>query len=138
VYRGNPFQIEVGLAYAPQGAGEDLGADEPVRLMRFANRVPLLYMGGGCAITKAVTGVNWKAYRLAQPKGSLPLGPVVLMVHMASVWVPFTSESKEAIAHYPEILKEIKEKGIISDELEGKMKNALDQFKGMFQPASQA
>jgi F-type H+-transporting ATPase subunit alpha len=39
---------------------------------------------------------------------------------------------------HPEILKEIKEKGIISDELEGKMKNALDQFKGMFQPASQA
>jgi DNA topoisomerase-6 subunit B len=30
------------------------------------------------------------------------------MVHMASAWVPFTSESKEAIAHYPEILKEIK------------------------------
>jgi F-type H+/Na+-transporting ATPase subunit alpha len=39
---------------------------------------------------------------------------------------------------HPEILKEIKEKGIISDELEGKMKKALDQFKGMFQPASQA
>jgi F-type H+-transporting ATPase subunit alpha len=39
---------------------------------------------------------------------------------------------------HPEVLKEIKEKGIISDELEGKMKKALDQFKGMFQPASQA
>jgi F-type H+/Na+-transporting ATPase subunit alpha len=39
---------------------------------------------------------------------------------------------------HPEILKEIKEKGIISDDLEGKMKKALDQFKGMFQPASQA
>jgi F-type H+-transporting ATPase subunit alpha len=38
----------------------------------------------------------------------------------------------------PEILKEIKEKGIISDDLDGKMKKALDQFKGMFQPASQA
>jgi DNA topoisomerase-6 subunit B len=32
----------------------------------------------------------------------------MLMVHIASVWVPFTSESKEAIAHYPEIIKEIK------------------------------
>jgi F-type H+-transporting ATPase subunit alpha len=39
---------------------------------------------------------------------------------------------------HPEVLKEIKEKGIISDELEGKMKKALDQLKGMFQPASQA
>ena len=28
-------------------------------------------------------------------------GPVTVMVHMASVWVPFTSESKEAIASYP-------------------------------------
>ena len=33
---------------------------------------------------------------------------MLLMVHIASVWVPFTSESKEAIAHYPEIIKEIK------------------------------
>ena len=30
------------------------------------------------------------------------------MVHMASVWVPFTSESKEAIASYPEIQKEMR------------------------------
>jgi DNA topoisomerase-6 subunit B len=30
------------------------------------------------------------------------------MVHIASVWVPFTSESKEAIAHYPDIIKEIR------------------------------
>jgi DNA topoisomerase-6 subunit B len=36
------------------------------------------------------------------------MGPVILLVHIASVWVPFTSESKEAIAHYPEIIKEIK------------------------------
>ena len=106
VYRGNPFQVEVGLAYARPGENEDLGAEDPARLMRFANRVPLLYMGGACAITKAVTGVNWKAYNLSQPRGALPVGPMVLMVHMASVWVPFTSESKEAIAHYPEILKE--------------------------------
>jgi len=107
VYRGNPFVIEAGLACARPDAGADLGADEPVRVLRFANRVPLLYMGGACAITRAVQGVNWKAYGLAQPKGSLPVGPVVLLVHMASVWVPFTSESKEAIAHYPEILREM-------------------------------
>jgi len=107
VYRGNPFQIEAGLAYARPNAGEEAGMDDPVRLMRFANRVPLLHMGGGCAMTKAVGGVKWKSYGLAQPKGSLPLGPVVMMVHMASVWVPFTSESKEAVAHYAEIIREI-------------------------------
>jgi DNA topoisomerase-6 subunit B len=107
VYRGNPFQIEAGLAYAKPGDNEDLSAEEAVRVMRFANRVPLLHMGGGCAITKAAIGVNWKSYGLPQPRGSLPVGPMVIMVHMASVWVPFTSESKEAIAHYPEIIREI-------------------------------
>ncbi|MBU0677168.1 MAG: DNA topoisomerase VI subunit B [Verrucomicrobia bacterium] len=107
VYRGNPFQIEVGVAYAKPGENPELIADEPVRVMRFANRVPLLYMAGACAMTKAVSGVNWKAYGMSQPKGSLPIGPLVVMVHMASVWVPFTSESKEAVAHYPEIVKEL-------------------------------
>jgi len=107
VYRGNPFQIEVGLAYVKPGENAGINADDQVQVMRFANRVPLLYMGGACAIGKAVSGVNWKSYGLAQPKGSLPLGPMVVMVHIASVWVPFTSESKEAIAHYPEIIKEI-------------------------------
>lgn len=107
VYRGNPFQVEVGMAFAKAGENEDLSADDPVRLLRYANRVPLLYMGGACAITKAITGVNWKNYGLAQPRGSLPIGPAVIMVHIASVWVPFTSESKEAIAHYPEIIREI-------------------------------
>lgn len=107
VYRGNPFQIEVGMAYAKPGENADLAADEPIRLMRLANRVPLLYMAGACAMTDAVEGVNWKSYGLTQPKGALPIGPLVIMVHMASVWVPFTSESKEAIAHYPEILREL-------------------------------
>lgn len=107
VYRGNPFQVEVGMAFAKAGENQGLNADDPVRVLRFANRVPLLYMAGACAITKAITGVNWKNYGLAQPRGSLPVGPAVIMVHIASVWVPFTSESKEAIAHYPEIIREI-------------------------------
>lgn len=103
VYRGNPFLIEVGLAY-----GGKLPADESVTAFRFANRVPLQYQQGGCAITKAVTGTDWKSYQMQQPRGSMPVGPMLLMVHIASVWVPFTSESKEAIAHYPEIIKEIR------------------------------
>ena len=107
VYRGNPFQIEAGIAYAKPDPNQEIGADEPVRMMRFANRVPLLHMAGACAINKAIIAVDWKRYGLSQPKGSLPIGPMVVMVHMASVWVPFTSESKEAIAHYPEIIREM-------------------------------
>jgi len=107
VYRGNPFQIEAGVAYAKPGDNQELGTEDPVRVLRFANKVPMLYMGGACAIMKAVVGINWKSYHLPQPSGSLPLGPMVILVHIASVWVPFTSESKEAIAHYPEIIREI-------------------------------
>ncbi|MBI5388994.1 DNA topoisomerase VI subunit B [Candidatus Woesearchaeota archaeon] len=103
VYRGNPFIIEVGIAY-----GGEMAADAPVRLLRFANRVPLLYQQGACAVTKSVITTAWRSYGLSQSQGSLPIGPVAVMVHIASVWVPFTSESKEAIAHYPEIIKEIK------------------------------
>ncbi len=164
VYRGNPFLVEVGLAYggelasaletgfaldlallgipgitrakarelcqrahvdplrragalAPEDTDRlraaleaDLRADaaaQPIELVRLANRVPLQYQQSACAITQAVIDTNWRRYGLSQPRGGLPTGPVVLVVHIASVWVPFTSESKEAIAHYPEIVEEI-------------------------------
>jgi len=103
IYRGNPFLVEVGLAY-----GGDLSGDDPVTVYRYANRVPLQYQQGACAITKAVNGTDWKSYQLQQSRGGPPVGPMLIMVHIASVWVPFTSESKEAIAHYPEIIKEIR------------------------------
>ncbi len=103
VYRGNPFCIEVAIGY-----GGELLKDKPLKLVRFANRVPLLYQQGACAITKSVSAVDWKKYGLHQSSGNMPVGPIIVLVHMASVWAPFTSESKEAIAHYPEIIKETK------------------------------
>ena|SRR3989339_732202 len=103
VYRGNPFVIEAGFAYG----GEQL-ADKSVSIYRFANRVPLLYQQGACASAKAVMSTNWRSYGLSQSQGSLPIGPLTIAIHIASVWVPFTSESKEAIAHYPEIIREMR------------------------------
>ncbi len=103
VYRGNPFQVEVGAAY-----GGQLPADEPVDVLRFANRVPLLYQASACAISKSAISTDWRNYALQQSRGALPIGPLALFVHIASVWVPFTSESKEAVAHYPEILREFR------------------------------
>ncbi len=132
VYRGNPFQIEVGIAWSRPGEErldvdakghisktrkkrgtydtENLlgNADDPVRLLRFANRVPLLSQQSGCGFTKSVLATAWKNYGLSQSRGALPVGSAVILIHMASVWVPFTSEAKEAIAPYPEILKEVK------------------------------
>ncbi len=176
VYRGNPFQIEVALAYGnrnttqkitlPQltelieqsdartlrqfllltfdGVGNE-GADrilkasgfgtrqspaklkpkeiarlheamrdvnisdgQSMQVLRYANRVPLQFKQRDCAISEAVMATNWRSYGLSQSRGQLPSGPVTVLVHIASVWVPFTSESKEAIAAYPEILKELR------------------------------
>ncbi|MBL9163394.1 MAG: DNA topoisomerase VI subunit B [Planctomycetaceae bacterium] len=176
VYRGNPFQIEVALAYggaaATQNVDKDLledlieetdartirqflvstfnglGTDaadrimkaaslgtrqapkqlkpkerqrlldamqnvnvaegQTMEVMRYANRVPLQFQQAACAITQTITSTNWRSYGLSQSRGGMPKGPVYIMVHIASVWVPFTSESKEAIASYPEIQKEIR------------------------------
>ena len=124
VYRGNPFIIEAGLAFGkgpeqaaqkteapavPLAEGEERDEDsELARVIRYANRVPLLYQQSACATYKAVLETSWRNYGVTQSKGALPAGPMVVFVHMASVWVPFTSESKEAIADYDEIRKEIR------------------------------
>jgi len=103
VYRGNPFVIEVGVAY-----GKGIQSEETVKLYRFANKVPLLYQQSACATNKAMMQTVWKNYGIQQSRGALPYGPMIVLIHIASVWVPYTSESKEAIAHYSEIIKEIK------------------------------
>jgi DNA topoisomerase-6 subunit B len=86
----------------------NLSENQSMQVLRYANRVPLQFQPAACAITHSVLGTNWRAYGLAQSRGQLPVGPVTVMVHVASVWVPFTSESKEAIASYPEIMKELR------------------------------
>ncbi len=103
VYRAIPFQVEVGLLYS-----SELPEEQSIDLIRYANKVPMMYQQSECAIHKAVVGTQWRRYGLNQPKGSLPIGPAILTVHIASVWVPFISEGKQAIASYPEIVKEMK------------------------------
>ena len=103
VYRGNPFIVEAGIAY-----GGEQEAEGTIHVLRYANRVPLQYQQSACAITNSIIQTNFRSYGLSQSKGALPFGPCTIVVHVGSVWVPFTSESKEAIAHYPEIIKEIK------------------------------
>ena len=74
----------------------NLSEGQSMQVLRYANRVPLQFQHGACAITQAVIGTNWRSYGLSQSRGSLPNGPISVLVHIASVWVPFTSESKEA------------------------------------------
>jgi DNA topoisomerase-6 subunit B len=86
----------------------NLSEGQTMQVLRYANRVPLQFQPGACAITQAIVQTNWRSYGLSQSRGALPSGPLTVMVHLASVWVPFTSESKEAIADYPEIAKELR------------------------------
>ncbi len=103
VYRGNPFQVEAGIAW-----GGDLPGDDLASIYRFANRVPLQYEQGACAITQSIVASPWKNYEVQQARGALPTGSLAIILHIASVWVPFTSESKKAVASYDEILKEMR------------------------------
>ncbi|MDR0791322.1 MAG: DNA topoisomerase VI subunit B [Methanomassiliicoccaceae archaeon] len=100
---GNPFVVEAGIVY-----GGDISAESEVSILRIANRVPLLYQPGACVITKAVESMDWRRYGLEQRGGTgRPYGPAIILVHVASTKVPFTSEGKEAIANIGEIQNEI-------------------------------
>lgn len=99
---GNPFVVEAGIVY-----GGDIPSDGQVTILRFANRVPLLYQQGACAITKAIEAMDWRRYGLEQRGGrGIPYGPAIIMVHVASTKVPFTSEGKEAVANLGDIQSE--------------------------------
>ncbi|MCJ7429321.1 MAG: DNA topoisomerase VI subunit B [Candidatus Nanohaloarchaeota archaeon QJJ-5] len=118
VYRGNPYQIEAAIAY-----GGDIKNEGTYNVLRYANKVPLLYKKSSCATTKAIRDTDWSRYGLSE-SGERPQGPVYILIHMASVWVPFTSEGKEAIANYPEIVKEMK---LAVQDVGRKMKRHISQ-----------
>jgi DNA topoisomerase VI subunit B len=108
--RQSPSKLKKPQLDALHGAMQHVNVDEgqSMNVLRYANRVPLQFQPAACAVTQTITSTNWRSYGLSQSRGGLPNGPVTAMVHVASVWVPFTSESKEAIASYPEIQKEIR------------------------------
>jgi len=108
--RQSPSKLKKPQIDALHGAMQHVNAEDgqSMNVLRYANRVPLQFQPAACAVTQTILSTNWRSYGLSQSRGGLPSGPVTTMVHVASVWVPFTSESKEAIASYPEIQKEIR------------------------------
>ena len=126
VHGGDPFIVEAGIAY-----GGDVDPEGKAEVMRFANRVPLVYQRGACATTDVVKNINWRNYGLDQPGGSgIPNGPAVIMVHVASTNVPFTSESKDAVANVPEIESEIE---LAIREAARELKSFLNKRRSMQQ-----
>lgn len=107
VYSGGfPFQIEVAVAYGGKSGKEnpEVPGQKRIEIMRFANRVPMLFDAGGCAITKAVQSVEWKRYGIKD----LDNAPLSVFVNMISVHIPYTSAGKQAVAEEDEILEEIR------------------------------
>lgn len=99
-----PVVIEVALARFLNRGKED----GSVQLLRFANRVPLQFDKGACAITKAIESVNWRAYGLSQSKNSLPQGPYIFAVSVVSPFIKFKNASKETIDASDELVDEIR------------------------------
>lgn len=101
-----PVQVEVAMARLEEkGAVE---SEDPVQVLRFANRVPLQFDKAACAIVKAITTVNWRSYGFRQPKDSLPLGPYIIAVSVVSPFIKFKNASKETIDASDELVEEIR------------------------------
>jgi len=122
VYSGHPFLIEVGIAYGGNIKGER------ATLLRYANKIPLLYQQSGCALTQVAESINWKNYGLNQAKSELPASPCVILIHLASTNVPYISESKEAVASIPEIMEEIR---LALQDCGRKLKEYLERKKSI-------
>ncbi|MBP1922149.1 DNA topoisomerase-6 subunit B [Halorubrum alkaliphilum] len=126
VHGGDPFIVEAGIAY-----GGEIPAEGSVELLRFANRVPLVYQRGACATTDVIRSIGWRNYGLDQPGGSgMPNGPAVISIHVASTNVPFTSESKDALANVPAIEDEIE---LAVREAARELKSYLNKRRSMQQ-----
>lgn len=97
-YGGHPFVVEVGLAY-----GGGIQPSEKPLLLRFANKIPLIYDEGVDVATSVVSEIDWSRYRVAFP------APLVVLTHIASTKVPFHGLGKEAVADVPEIREELKQ-----------------------------
>jgi DNA topoisomerase-6 subunit B len=133
VYKGGyAFQVEVGLAYGGN-AGRLISVEVPEKpknakpkkdkngkiiieeeekpkeiraseVIRYANKAPLLFDAGGCAITKTVDSIDWKRYGIQNFENS----PSTVFVNLISVHIPYTSAGKSAIADEEEIVTETK------------------------------
>jgi len=124
VYAGGyPFQVEVGIAYGGKaGIVSEEGSDEEskknnvldvmeeqnqgvkVEIMRFANRAPLLFDAGSCAMTKAVHSIDWKRYGIKDLENI----PLTIFINFLSVHVPYTGAGKQAVADEDEIMEELR------------------------------
>ncbi len=109
-YSGYAFQVEAAIAYGGNAgrrlinSNQEQGHESRVEIMRFANKVPLLFDEGTCAIAKAVKTIDWKRYSIRDFENS----PLTILVNVISVHIPYTSAGKQSIAEEEEIVEEVR------------------------------
>jgi hypothetical protein len=87
VFEGHPFIIEAGVAIGGRAASDG------ITVHRFANRIPLLFEGGGDVATRtALKRINWSAYKIDHKRDR-----VGVFVSMVSTKIPFKGTGKEYI-----------------------------------------
>jgi len=105
VYRGGvPFVVETAIAYGGKAGRPNASGTVGLDILRFANRAPLLFDGGGCAITEAVKSIDWNRYDVKDLENT----PISVFVNIASVFVPYTGAGKQAVSSEEEIISEIR------------------------------
>ena len=104
-YRGGvAFIIESGITYGGE-SGRIVGEQKRAEIMRFANRVPLTFDQGSCAITEALKSIDWKRYGIRD----LDNAPITVFVNLVSTNVPYLSTGKQSVAPEAEILHEVRQ-----------------------------
>ncbi|MFH1424983.1 MAG: DNA topoisomerase VI subunit B [archaeon] len=105
VYKGGiPFMVEAAIAYGGNSGREGAEGGRKVELMRFANRAPLLFDAGGCALNKSMESIDWKRYHIMD----MDHAPVTVFINLVSTHVPYTSAGKQAIAEEDEVVAEVR------------------------------
>ena len=86
-YDGHPFIVEAAVSLG----GKD--AKEGITVVRFANRIPLLFEGGADVATRVANGkIKWATYKIDHKKDRIGV-----FVSIVSTKVPFKGTGKEYI-----------------------------------------
>ena len=101
---GVSFIVEAGLAYGGD-AGRVVNEQRKSEIMRFANRVPLTFEAGSCAITEALKSVDWKRYGIKDMDNA----PLTVFINIISTQIPYLSTGKQSISPEEEIVTEVRQ-----------------------------
>uniref|UniRef100_A0A7C2VPQ3 Type 2 DNA topoisomerase 6 subunit B n=1 Tax=Ignisphaera aggregans TaxID=334771 RepID=A0A7C2VPQ3_9CREN len=98
VYEGHALIVEVGIGYG----GAIPVSDEPM-LLRYANKIPLLYDEKSDVTWKVIEDIDWSYYEIEFP------APLAILVHVCGTKIPYKGVGKESIADVPVLEHEIRE-----------------------------